>query len=135
MRNNGQGNAAWNRPGRGAGKGRGRFRAQLMEPVILLALRHQPAHGYTLLDELDRFGLGQMDPSMLYRLLRDMETRALLISQWEEEETQGPPRRIYRITPQGLEALSLWREHLLHQRDQVQHILNALDQDQSTDKE
>ena len=98
-----------------------------MEPIVLLSLKKQPAHGYTLLAELEPFGLGELDPSMLYRLLRDMESRELVESTWEEKETQGPPRRMYKITPAGLEEIEMWRQHLVHQRDMLQAVLDSFD--------
>jgi DNA-binding PadR family transcriptional regulator len=101
-----------------------------MEPVILLALKRQPAHGYTLLAELEKFGLGSLDPSMLYRLLHDMEARELVTSTWDEEQSQGPPRRTYQITPQGEAECGLWKQHLEHQRDLLQAILDSFYQDE-----
>ncbi|MBI9049553.1 MAG: helix-turn-helix transcriptional regulator [Anaerolineaceae bacterium] len=125
MRNFGQGKGPGNPHGVPGGRGRGRFRSRLMEPVILLALKKQPAHGYTLLAELENFGLGNLDPSMLYRLLRDMEARELVTSAWDEEQSQGPPRRTYQITPQGESTCELWQQHLTHQRDMLQAILDT----------
>ncbi|MGD8398432.1 MAG: PadR family transcriptional regulator, partial [Anaerolineae bacterium] len=68
---------------------------------MLLLLHHGPAHGYTLMDELGAFGLGDTDPSAVYRALREMEGRGWVTSSWEEEQTQGPPRRVYRLTELG----------------------------------
>jgi PadR family transcriptional regulator, regulatory protein PadR len=128
MSNFKQGQGRKNRNGFPGGRGRGRFRARLMEPIVLLALKKQPAHGYTLLAELENFGLGGLDPSMLYRLLRDMESRELVASTWEEKETQGPPRRMYEITPTGLDEIEIWRQHLEHQRDLLQAVLDSFEQ-------
>ena len=127
MSNFGQGQGRKNRNGFPGGRGRGRFRARLMEPIVLLALKKQPAHGYTLLAELENFGLGGLDPSMLYRLLRDMESRELVASTWEEKETQGPPRRMYEITPVGLDEIEVWRQHLEHQRDLLLAVLDSFE--------
>ena len=128
MNDIGNGQGRRNRNGfSGGGRGRGRFRARLMEPIVLMALKKQPAHGYTLLAELEPYGLGALDPSMLYRLLRDMETRGLLTSTWDEKETQGPPRRMYEITAAGLDEMKVWRQHLLQQRDLLQAVLDSFE--------
>jgi len=37
-----------------------------------------------------------------------MEILQWIHSQWDAEETQGPPRRIYTLTPQGEDALQSW---------------------------
>jgi DNA-binding PadR family transcriptional regulator len=75
------------------------------ESALLLLLHRQPAHGYTLLEQLQEFGLGGIAPSVIYRVLRDMEAREWVASKWYEEQTQEPPRRIYRITARGDEVL------------------------------
>jgi PadR family transcriptional regulator PadR len=105
--------------------GRSRRAIRFLEPTLLLLLHHGPAHGYTLLDELDRFGLGGIDPSAVYRALRDMETRDWVTSIWEEEETQGPPRRVYRLAALGDEVLAWWTQDLQETRRLVDHFLEA----------
>ena len=90
---------------RGRGKGRGRRAVRMLEPVLLLLLHHGPAHGYTFLEQLGEFGLEGLNPSVVYRTLRDMEERGWVTSTWDDEQTQGPPRRVYSITTQGDEVL------------------------------
>lgn len=77
-----------------------------------------------LLSELGAFGLGEMDPSAVYRLLRDMEGRGWVDSDWDEERTQGPPRRVYRLTAQGNEMLGWWMADL---RETAEIIARMLD--------
>ena len=122
-------------PGRGrGGRGRGRGWRQrgwsrravrFLEPTLLLLLHHGPAHGYTLLDALESFGLGDIDPSAVYRSLRDMEERGWVTSYWEEEQTQGPPRRIYRLTQLGDEVLNWWADDLSETARIIDHFLKA----------
>ncbi len=104
------------------GRGRARRTAGMLESVLLLLLHHEPAHGYTLLEELGEFGLGAMDPSAVYRTLRDMESRGWVTSTWDEEQTLGPPRRVYGITDLGDEVLAEWIQEL----DQTREMLNRL---------
>ncbi len=103
--------------GRGGGKGRrygqrGRL-ARILAPVLLLLLRQEDAHGYTLLDRLGEFGFppGTLDPSVVYRALREMEEDGLVTS-YREPGSQGPPRRVYSITPAGEQALAMMAEDL-----------------------
>ena len=85
--------------GRGRrGRGCGRRAAGMLESALLLLLHRDAAHGYTLLEQLEEFDLGGVDPSAIYRALRDMEAREWVTSTWDEEQSQGPPRRVYRIT-------------------------------------
>ena len=80
----------------------------LIEPALLILLKRKPQHGYTLLENLISLGLGTPHPSVVYRTLRDMEILQWIQSQWDAEETQGPPRRIYALTSQGEKALQNW---------------------------
>ncbi len=114
--------------GRGQGwrwRGCSRRAVRFLEPTLLLLLHHGPSHGYTLLERLGKFGLGGLNPSVVYRALREMESRGWVTSTWSEEQTQGPPRRVYNITAQGDEALGLWTQDLQETRNLVDHFLNT----------
>ena len=117
-------------PGRGRGRGRGRYRrvARMLEPSLLLLLHHGPAHGYTLLERLGQFGLEGLNPSVVYRVLRDMEARGWVTSTWDEERTQGPPRRVYRLTALGDEVLGLSVQDLRDTRAIIDHLLGVYSQ-------
>jgi DNA-binding PadR family transcriptional regulator len=74
--------------------------------LILRILYENPMHGYRLLEELANrsFGCHRLEPGSIYTILRRMEARGLLKSEWERIET-GPDRRIYEVTEAGSEAL------------------------------
>ena len=111
--------------GRGRGRGRRRRAVRMLEPVLLLLLHYGPAHGYNLLEQLREFGLGDLDSSVVYRTLRDMEQRGWVASTWDEEEAQGPPRRVYRLTEAGDEVLA-WHTQALHEaRGMIDRLLSA----------
>ncbi len=114
--------------GRGRGwrwRGCSRRAVRFLEPTLLLLLHYGPAHGYTLLERLGEFGLGGLNPSVVYRALRDMEGRGWVTSTWDTEQTQGPPRRVYHLTALGNEALSLWTQDLQETRRLIDHVLGA----------
>jgi poly-beta-hydroxybutyrate-responsive repressor len=92
---------------------------------LLLLLHHGPAHGYPLLEQLSEYGLADVDSSSVYRTLRDMEEQGWVTSSWEEEETEGPPRRVYRLTALGDEVLALWTQDLYETRDMIDYLLGA----------
>lgn len=104
------------------GRRHARRAAGMAESALLLLLHQEPAHGYTLLEGLGEFGLGAMDPSAIYRMLRDMEDRGWVTSTWDEEQSLGPPRRVYRITDVGDEVLAAWIQDL----DETRQMLNRL---------
>jgi PadR family transcriptional regulator PadR len=84
----------------------------MLESALLLLLHRVPAHGYTLLEQLSEFGLDGIDPSVVYRALRAMEAQGWVTSTWDEEQAQGPPRRVYRITALGDTVLATWIQDL-----------------------
>jgi PadR family transcriptional regulator PadR len=107
-------------------RGRGGFRrpVRFLEPALLLLLWGNPTHGYSLIDQLSEFGLADTDPSVVYRSLRDMEEKGWLASAWDEEQTQGPPRRVYRLTGQGREVLGWWVQDLQETRRIIDGFLD-----------
>lgn len=84
----------------------------LIEPALLVTLRAQPQHGYTLLTELEKIGVNPPHPSVVYRALRDMEALGWISSDWGVEESFGPPRRTYALTEAGVAALNNWRAEM-----------------------
>ena len=86
---------------------------RFMRPILMLLLAEEPAHGYELMGRIKEFGIGQggMDPSLLYRLLRHLERGGLAESSLDDSGT-GPARKVYRLTPEGLEVLDLWAANL-----------------------
>jgi PadR family transcriptional regulator PadR len=117
-------------PRRGRGhrwrwRGYSRRAVRFLEPTLLLILHHGAAHGYTMIEQLAEFGLGDTDPSALYRALRDMEERGWVTSFWEEEQTQGPPRRVYQLTQLGDEVLSWWTQDVRETSQIIDRLLNT----------
>jgi DNA-binding PadR family transcriptional regulator len=114
--------------GRGRGQGRGRdgehslLATRLVEPALLVFLSQGDQHGYTLLEQVDSLGLGSFHPSMVYRILREMEESSWVSSIWDSEQTQGPPRRVYTLTEDGYAVLGEWKKHL----QQTQGIITRL---------
>ena len=67
--------------------------------ACLLALR-EPGYGYGLLRTLEGAGIAA-DGNTVYPLLRRLEDRGLLESEWNTDESR--PRKFYRTTPAGSE--------------------------------
>ena len=116
--------------GRGGRGGRGRRRRQrvmqFLQPCLLLMLTRGEAHGYSLLDGLEEFGfnLDRLDPSLVYRALRDMEECGFVSSHWDDE-SQGPKRRVYEITQEGEECLKVWVTDLQRTRQEIDALIVA----------
>ncbi len=106
-------------------RGCSRRAVRFLEPTLLFLLHHGPAHGYTLLEQLRDFGLETFDPSVIYRVLREMEDQGWVTSTWDDTQTQGPPRRVYRLTALGDEVLRLWVQDLEETRGLIDRLLGA----------
>jgi PadR family transcriptional regulator PadR len=108
---------------------RGRFlrMTRFLEPALCLLLHHNPAHGYTLIEKSEAFGLGGMDSGVVYRALRDMEQRGWVTSTWDTERAQGPRRRVYRLTVEGDQVLEDWVRDLRRTRKQIGYLVNIYD--------
>jgi poly-beta-hydroxybutyrate-responsive repressor len=98
---------------------------RILKPTLLLLLHHGPAHGYSLIDGLSAYGLDDVNPSVIYRALRDMEEDGWVSSSWDEEQTKGPPRRVYSLTELGDDVLAWWTRDLRETRRMIDHILNT----------
>ncbi len=107
---------------RGFGRRRGR---NLLRPTLLFFMHQGPTHGYDLLDRLRSFGISDIDPSLIYRALRDMEEEGYIQSTWDEEKTQGPPRRVYTLTSEGDNSLQYHLEDLQTTRGRIDQLLQA----------
>ena len=94
--------------------------ASLLEPVLIVLISEKARHGYMLLSDLDDLGLGTIHASVVYRTLREMEDLGWIQSEWNTNQTQGPPRRIYSLTKAGTRTMQNWQQEL----EKVQRIIN-----------
>jgi DNA-binding PadR family transcriptional regulator len=87
--------------------------------ACLLALR-KPGYGYGLLKTLASAGLPS-DANTIYPLLRRLDERGLLVSEWNVEESR--PRKFYRTSERG-QALA---DRLMTEMSQLSQALRTLD--------
>jgi DNA-binding PadR family transcriptional regulator len=102
---------------------------RFLQPCLLLLLRRAEAHGYALLDELAEFGFHpeRLDPSLVYRALREMEEAGLVRSRWDED-SQGPRRRVYALLPDGEAYLAARIEDLRRTRVEIDRLILAYEE-------
>lgn len=110
------------------GRGCNRRMGQFLDPALLLLLKQSPTHGYTLLSRMAEFGLDFLAPTVIYRTLREMEEQGWVSSTWDEEDTQGPPRRVYVLTPMGQEVLRCCVAQLYDTRQVLEYFLLLYDE-------
>jgi PadR family transcriptional regulator PadR len=77
--------------------------------LALLSQKGEALYGYEIAKQLASAdpGLALGKQGALYPVLRSLADDGLLES-WVEPSAAGPPRRYYRITPAGREALAEW---------------------------
>lgn len=92
-----------------AGAGRGKLRQGLLQTALLSRLAEGEAHGYSLIDSAaSLIGMQAcVDPGTVYRILRALEAEGCVASHWESPSS-GPGRRVYTVTPAGLNLLRTW---------------------------
>ena len=110
--------------GRGMGRGRrGQRKMLFLQSCLLVLLHREPGYGYSLMDGLQEFGFEPeyIDISIIYRALRDMQANELVSDSWDDNSL-GPQRRVYTITPQGEEVLAGWIENLRQRRKEIEAL-------------
>ena len=97
--------------------------------LVLLSVLGQapePMYGYQIAKRLERNGEGFLSgkQSALYPVLRNLDAAGLLASE-VEPSVAGPPRRYYRITAQGRDALNAWADSWKVAREFVDTVLEG----------
>ena len=114
------------RNGEGQEKRHSSLTVSLLEPALLVLVKGEPSHGYSLLNDLGEMGLNTLHPSVVYRTLREMEDLGWIQSDWETDQTQGPPRRTYHLTALGEEALQYWKQELARTDEIILQLLKKV---------
>jgi DNA-binding PadR family transcriptional regulator len=112
----------------GKGRRRGQRKMFFLQSCLLVLLHREPGYGYSLMDGLQEFGFqpDQMDISIIYRALRSLEEDGLVSDTWDDNSL-GPQRRVYTLTPQGQETLAEWIENLRQRRKEIEALEKAYD--------
>lgn len=99
-------------------------REHYIQPSILLGLLQRESYGYELIRNIQRFGFveGNAPPGMIYRHLRQLEQDGLVLSKWETEGS-GPAKRVYKLTDEGKEVLSIWIGYMRKQAQNLQAFI------------
>jgi PadR family transcriptional regulator PadR len=78
-----------------------------LDMIVLAALKAGPAHGYAIIQEIQRRSGGAFDlpEGTIYPALHRLEQAGLLSSRWTTAES-GRQRRVYALTRRGHRALA-----------------------------
>lgn len=111
-----------------------KFHKELSAGTVSLALLAvvvagvDPMYGYQIAKRLEQVGDGVLagKQSALYPVLRNLEAAGLLES-FVEPSMSGPPRRYYRTTAAGRDALADWSAVWRATRDSLDAVLKDAD--------
>lgn len=88
------------------------MRKGMLEYCVMLLLRHQPLYAADIITRLKDANMIVVEGT-LYPLLNRLKKDSLLKYEWQES-TQGPPRKYYALTDDGLDLLqqldASWQE-------------------------
>lgn len=102
--------------------------SKLIQPGILTVLTEGPVHGYRIVERLSHLrivGGSGPDTTGVYRALRAMEERDLVVSSWDLSES-GPAKHLYELTDLGRVCLGRWVSTLRDYQESVGQLLAAV---------
>ena len=83
---------------------------KLIQPAMLAILAGGTLHGYELtrkIGEIPHFLEEAPDVSGVYRMLKTLEKRGMVTSDWDISQ-EGRPKRLFTITVKGQQCLENW---------------------------
>lgn len=98
------------------------MRKGVLEYAVLLLLRRQPLYASDIIRRLKEARLIVVEGT-LYPLLMRLKKDGLLDYEWVES-TQGPPRKYYRLTAEGLALLGELEQAWRELNETIEHISN-----------
>ena len=102
--------------------------SKLIQPGILTILARGPLHGYRIVERLTHLRIlrgSRPDATGVYRALRAMQKRKLVVSSWDVSEP-GPALHLYELTDLGSACLRRWVRTLHEYRESVRQLLGAV---------
>jgi DNA-binding PadR family transcriptional regulator len=101
---------------------------KFVQAAMLSALASEPSHGYRIVQRLRQmpmFHNRAPDLTGVYRLLKAMEGRKLVVCAWDTSAT-GPAKKQFRITQRGLDCLGRWIRTIEDYSTDLRQLLAAL---------
>ncbi len=106
-------------------------RSQLLKGVLdmclLAIISEEPSYGYEMADKLSQRGLELSSEGSIYPTLSRMQRSSLIEGYFVEADGSGPPRKYYRIAPEGSKRLEEWEQEWSSLRDGVDQVLKGAD--------
>jgi DNA-binding PadR family transcriptional regulator len=100
---------------------------KLLQPAVLAILIQKPLHGYELarkVGAIPHFLDETPDMSGIYRMLKTLESRGMVTSDWDISQG-GRPKRVFAITDEGRQCLDHWNITLQNYHKTVASLLKT----------
>ncbi len=100
----------------------------LIQLLVLRLIYEKPSHGYQIMEELEKITANKYspEPGAIYTVLRRMEERDVVTSEWEKKDA-GADRRVYTITEKGVKALKEGLEMVKSRRELMASLVQFYD--------
>ncbi|MHB8060193.1 MAG: PadR family transcriptional regulator [Gaiellaceae bacterium] len=95
----------------------------VLDVCLLAVLVDEPAYGYEMTRRLAARGLDVVGEGSIYPVLGRLE-RGGLVEPFQQPSDGGPPRKYYRVTPQGRSALERWSKEWNQTRSSIDAVLS-----------
>ncbi len=99
------------------------MRKGALEYCVLALLTDRPRYGFELVELLGSVDGMLTTEGTIYPLLSRLRRDRLVETEWRES-SGGPPRKYYRLTPDGKRALKAFRDEWATFRSAVDRILD-----------
>ena len=96
------------------------MRKGMLEYSIMLLLKEKPYYSSDIIEELEESNLIVVEGT-LYPLLSRLKKEGMLDYEWQESAV-GPPRKYYKLTESGREALALLDEYYSRLAESIAQI-------------
>ena len=106
----------------------GKTMTRLLQPAMMALLANEPLHGYRLVQQLSSLKMlrgKRPDPTGVYRVLKWMEQKKYVKSEWDLTE-HGPAKRRYILTALGRRCLTQWGKTLQEHKEAVSDLLRMI---------
>jgi PadR family transcriptional regulator, regulatory protein PadR len=98
------------------------MRRGVLPYCVLAMLREKERYGFELVQSLGGVDGMVTGEGTIYPLLARLRRQGLVETSWQESTT-GPPRRYYRLSPDGRESLTEFARSWRRLRDSVDDLL------------
>lgn len=98
----------------------------VLDMCLMSIIDEEASYGYEMVKKLRDRGLNLASEGSIYPLLSRLQKQGM-IEGYLVQSHEGPARKYYRMSEQGREALSQWRDDWAGFRDSVDGVLNGSD--------